>query len=61
MILQNNYTEYEDALAQLDLDKLSDRREQLCLSFALKCVRNPKTQDMFPLNKKSNKMKFSDK
>ena len=31
------------------------RRRQLCLSFAIKCRKNPKTNDMFPENKKTMK------
>ena len=53
IILQENYIEYEEALNQLDLEKLYERREQLCLKFALKCIKNPKTQNMFPVNKNS--------
>ena len=40
----------------LSIDRLSDRREQLSLDFALKCVRNPKTASMFPLNRKTHDM-----
>ena len=32
-----NYHSYSNALAELNLLNLSDRRESLCLSFALKC------------------------
>ena len=35
---------------------LSERREQLCLNFAQKCLKNPKTRHMFPVNKKDHKM-----
>ena len=40
----------------LELDTLKNRREELCLNFALKCVKNPKTRDMFPKNNKEHKM-----
>ena len=53
IILQENYIEYEEALNQLDIEKLYERREQLCLKVALKCIKNPKTQNMFPVNKNS--------
>ena len=35
---------------------MHDRREQLCLNFALKCVKNPKSAQMFPLNNKYHAM-----
>ena len=53
IILQNNNLSYEKALNHLQIDKLSDRREELCLRFAEKCLRNAKTVDMFPEKKKT--------
>ena len=52
IILQEKFTGYKNALNKLNLPTLSERREQLCLSFAIKCVKHPKTTDMFPLNNK---------
>ena len=57
IILQNNNLSYEKALNHLQIDKLSDRREELCLRFAEKCLRNAKTVDMFPEKKKQHQMK----
>ena len=57
IIFKEKYNGYKNALSKLDLETLSDRREQLCLSFALKCVKHPKTQDMFPLNEKTYEIK----
>ena len=57
IIFKEKYKGYKNALSKLDLETLSDRREQLCLSFALKCVKHPKTQDMFPLNEKTYEIK----
>jgi hypothetical protein len=51
LMLGTKYLGYENSLAKLDMISLKDRREQLCLSFAEKCVRNPKTQNMFLENK----------
>ena len=48
IILVNKYVGYKDALLKLDIEKLSDRREELCLKFAQKCIKNPKTKHMFP-------------
>ena len=50
LILQSEYDCYEKALKTLQLDTLDSRRTSLCLRFAKKCSRNPKTSDMFPPN-----------
>ena len=49
--------------ARLDLLSLDERREQLCLSFALKCTKHPKFKNMFPLNQKAHNMetRFTEK
>ena len=49
IILQDKYN-------FLDIPTLSERRDQLSLSFAKKCLKHPQTKDMFPLNKKSHNM-----
>ena len=54
IILGNEYTNYENALSKLGMTKL---RDELCLKFASKCLKNKKTKDMFPENKKTHKMK----
>ena len=56
VILQEKYHGYKNALNKLDLESLSERREQLCLKFAQKCVKNNKAKHMFPLNNKSHNM-----
>ena len=50
VILQQDYSDYEEALSKLNLDSLFKRREKLCLTFAKKCVKHPKASAMFPLN-----------
>ena len=57
IILGNKYVGYKDALLKLDIEKLSDRREELCLKFAQKCIKNPKTKHMFPESAKNHTMK----
>ena len=59
-ILQDKYETYQNAMNILDMEKLSDRREELCLSFALKCLKNSKTANMFPENKKTHQMETRD-
>ena len=56
IILKDKYQTYKKALAKIGLDKLSDRREKLCLIFAQKCTKNPKTSHMFPEKKKLHTM-----
>ena len=45
---------YDHALDYLNLKKLSDRRNELCLRFEKKCLKVDKTKDMFPLNPASD-------
>ena len=52
IILQESYKGYKKGLAQLGIDTLESRREQLCLSFAQKCVKSKKLNVMFPKNSK---------
>ena len=56
VILQDKYKGYNKSLNFLDIPTLSERRDQLSLTFAKKCLKNPQTKDMFPLTKKSHKM-----
>ena len=39
------------------MTRLSERRDELCLKFASKGLKNKKTKIMFPENKKTHKMK----
>ena len=57
IILKQNYKNYKHALTILELDSLYDRREQLCLNFALKCLKHPRFKHMFPENEKQHDMK----
>lgn len=51
IILGEAFTDYSSALELTGLDKLRDRRTQLSLAFAKKCVKN--NDDLFPLNIKT--------
>ena len=44
------HTSYSDALIKFGLETLEDRREKLCLKFALKAYRNPKFTSWFVTN-----------
>ena len=56
IILGERYKTYKHAQKFLQLESLNDRRENLCLLFALKSSKNPKTKHMFPLNDKTHVM-----
>ena len=57
IILQEKYTGYKNALNRLEIESLAERRENLCLNFALKCTKNKKTVDMFPKVNRKHSMK----
>ena len=61
IILKENYTSYEDSLKICDLDTLKARRNKLSLSFALKCIKNKTTEDMFPVKNFLANIRFSEK
>ena len=50
IILSYRYENYDEAHIYLDLDSLSQRRENLCLTFALKCLKNDKHKTLFKLS-----------
>ena len=56
IILGNKYSNYDQALDELNLDSLKTRRNKQCQKFALKCLKNDKTNKFFPLNKKRHIM-----
>ena len=56
IILGEKYVGYKKSLLKLDMENLFDRRKELCLNFAQKCVKNPKTKHMFPENVKKHHM-----
>ena len=47
IILGDNFEGYEDALAELNLQRLSDRRNMLCLNFARKAIKSKKYKNWF--------------
>ena len=49
IILSEDYTSYESALKYTNLPTLKSRRAKLSLNFALKCIKNERAEDMFPL------------
>ena len=53
-ILGDNYLTYNEALVTVNLQKLSLRREQLCLKFARKAENNSKHKEWFKPTRQSN-------
>ena len=50
IILGDDYVSYKDALEELNVKSLEDRRVQLCSKFAKKAVKNDKFQNWFKVN-----------
>ena len=50
--LESSYQTYQNALKILDLQTLKNRKENLCLQFAKKCLKNKKMKNLFPKNPK---------
>ena len=49
IILGHKLSSYEEALEQLQLEPLEDRRRLLCLKFAKKCLENPSMTQFFEI------------
>ena len=50
IILKDDYENYDKALEKLNLQNLSERRQMLAGRFAVKCTRNDRFKELFPLN-----------
>ena len=61
IMMGQKYSDYDDALKYLNMEKLSERRQKLCLSFAKKCVKNEKAKVLFPLNNHAKHLRNSEK
>ena len=59
IILDEKYISYENACSLMNIETLDDRRTHLCLSFALKCLKNNKFEDLFEQNKPGMHEKFN--
>ena len=55
IILGKEYVSYDVALKECSLETLTSRREQSCLTFALKCLLHPRHARMFPVNSNIDK------
>ena len=61
IILKENYINYANALYLTNLKTLKARRSQLCKRFAIKCTKNEKTKDMFPLKQHNINTRYPEK
>jgi hypothetical protein len=50
IIMKENYISYEQALEELNLDTLHERRLMLAERFAKKCAKSKQFHDLFPKN-----------
>ena len=53
MILKEDYSDYPSTLQVTGLETLKQRRTQLSLSFAKKCLKSDRMSELFPLNNKT--------
>ena len=58
IMLGNRYIGYKKSLEKLDIETLKERRDQLCLNFALKSRKHQKLKHMFPENKRLHTMQL---
>ena len=58
LILKEEYEDYANALKLTNLERLADRRTELCLRFAEKCIKSEHSQDLFPLNANNHHEKY---
>ena len=61
IILKEKYESYDHALRLCGLTSLKDRRVQLCLKFATKCVKSERNRDMFPRKKLARETRHPEK
>ena len=61
IILKEDYSDYQQALWELILQSLSDRRQSLAKRFALKYANSDRFSDMFPLNQKQAETRNNEK
>ena len=54
VILGDMYVGYDAALEMCGLQTLHGRRQQRCLNFSLKCLKQPRNKQIFPLNTRTH-------
>ena len=61
IILGDMYVSYTAALEMCGLQTLALRRQERCLNFALKCLKHPKMDKLFPVNHERSQYQFRQK
>ena len=61
VITRNSYENYEKALEDLNMKKLSQRRLDFSLKFAKSCLKNDKVKNFFPMNYKNRITRHQEK
>ena len=56
----NRYSDYENALKFLQIDRLSERRKKLCLNFAKKSIKHEKAGKIFPLKQLKKQLRSNE-
>ena len=60
IIFQNEYISYKNALELSGLQSMKDRYSKLLYKFAIKCIKNPKTQDIIEKNNVSDRLRHNE-
>ena len=60
IIMGNKYSDYDNALKFLQIDRLSERRKKLCLNFAKKSIKHEKAGKIFPLKQFKKKLRSNE-
>ena len=60
IIMGNKYSDYDNALKFLQIDRLSERRKKLCLNFAKKSVKHEKAGKIFPLKQLKKQLRSNE-
>ena len=61
IILKKDYETYNQALKLTGLPTLKERRTQLCLGFAKKCLKSDRNRDLFPLRQPKYNTRHTEK
>ena len=61
IIYKSEYKTYTHALNDAKLCTLKKRREDLLHKFAIKCIKNPKTAHMIPINQPDSRLRYPEK
>ena len=60
ILFQDEYISYQNALNLSGLLSVSDRYKTLLYKFAVKCVRNPKTEDIIQKNEVCDRLRHKE-